>query len=115
MSLTANTDDRQNKAYINLQDNAIKMKDRYDTARLNLNDPVRILKSSINSKIRALYKSRRGKLVVVKYTPTIYYIEKVIEPNGLHREFTRVRYWLSDNNNQPELIIKKKEALTRSQ
>ena len=53
--------------------------------------------------MRALYKAGKGKLVVVKYTPTIYLIDKVIEATGIQRDFTRERYWLRHNNGQPVL------------
>ena len=101
--IPANTVERQKKAYVNLQEKAIKMRDRHQAAQFQVNDPVRILSSSINSKVRALYKAGKGKLVVVKYTPTIYFIDKVIIPSGLHRDFTRERYWLRHNNGQPVL------------
>lgn len=96
-----NRNDILNKVTVNLEHKAKKMLERFEVDKFEEGDKVRVLLSSINSKVRALVKSGRGKLVVVKYTPTIFYIDKVIKPQGNFKDYTRERYQLRYANGRP--------------
>ena len=100
--LPANGVERRKKAYVNLQIKATKMLERHNAAQFAVGDQVRVLLSSIDSQIRAQIKAGHLNQVVV-YSPDIYTVDKVIEAQGLDKDFTRERYWLLKQNGQPLL------------
>ena len=57
---------------------------------------VRVLMSSLYSKIRAKLKQGKGKLIISKYSPDIYKVVEAPEPVGEHKEFMKPRYMLLD-------------------
>ena len=100
--IPVNDVERRKKAYVNLQAKATKMLERHNAAQFQVGDRVRVLMSAINSHTRALIKG--GDLnQVVNYSPNIFTVDKVIEAQGLHKDFTRERYWLLNNLGQPQL------------
>ena len=54
--------------------------------------------SSLKSEVRKLIKASRGKFIVVKYSPDIYYIKEVLKPSQKLKDFTNTRYILKDKN-----------------
>ena len=61
-------------------------------------DKVRVLMSSLYSKIRKRIKKGDGKLLISKYTPEIYSVVEAPEPKGEHAEFMKPRYMLKDSD-----------------
>ena len=63
-------------------------------------DMVRVLMSSLYSKIRAKIKEGHGKLLISKYSPDIYKVVETPEPVGEHKDFMKDRYMLLDGNDK---------------
>jgi transposase InsO family protein len=92
---------------LNVQDQAVK--DRLNTKARNditktrsivlaVNDRVRILLSALHTEVRKEIKSGNQKKIVVKYSPNIYIVKKVIIPTGDKRDFQQIRYILRDDD-----------------
>ena len=63
-------------------------------------DMVRVLMSSLYSKIRAKIKEGNGKLLISKYSPDVYKVVETPEPVGEHKDFMKDRYMLLDGNDK---------------
>ena len=63
-------------------------------------DIVRVLMSSLYSKIRAKIKEGKGKLLISKYSPDVYKVVETPEPVGEHKDFMKDRYMLLDGNDK---------------
>ena len=63
-------------------------------------DMVRVLMSSLYSKIRMKIKEGKGKLIISKYSPDVYKVVETPEPKGEHKEFMKDRYMLLDGNDK---------------
>ena len=61
---------------------------------------VRVLMSSLYSKIRMKIKEGKGKLLVSKYSPDVYTVVETPEPVGEHKDFMKDRYMLLDGNDK---------------
>ena len=59
-------------------------------------DYVRVLMSSLYSKVRKMIKAGDKKNVVVRYSPKIYRIDSLVKPRGVHKDFMKQRYKLVD-------------------
>ena len=93
-----NNQDRLKKATVKLEDKARNMLDRSQRQRYQVGDHVRVLMSSLQSEIRRRIKSGEYKYVPVRYSPEIFVVDKVMEPQGEHRDFTFERYTLRHQN-----------------
>ena len=69
---------------------------RFQVEEYKKGDSVRVLNSSLYSKVRKHIKAGNEKLVPVKYSPTIYEIDKIIIPIPGKEEFMNDRYTLID-------------------
>ena len=69
-----------------------------ETELFEVGDPVRVLMSSLHSEVRKLVKANRGKYIVVKYSPEIYYISEVLKPKPRLKDFQNTRYTLKDED-----------------
>jgi hypothetical protein len=63
-------------------------------------DMVRVLMSSLYSKIRTKIKEGDGKLLISKYSPDVYKVVETPEPVGEHKDFMKERYMLLDKNDK---------------
>ena len=68
--------------------------------KYNNGDKVRVLMSSLYSKMRKKIKKGDGKLLITKYTPEIYSVVEAPEPKGEHAEFMKPRYMLKDKDDR---------------
>jgi transposase InsO family protein len=93
--LNPNEQDVKNKLDDKARENITKSKSRV----LSVNDSVRILMSAIHKEVRKEIKSGNSKKIIVKYTPKIYRISRVIRPTGAKRDFQQHRYILRDDDN----------------
>ena len=111
--ITLDEEDILNKVVVRLEDKAGKMLDRAKEDFVK-GQPVRVLMSALNSKIRSLIKSGNSKYIVVKYSPDLYYIDNILTPKGPHKDFRNKRYTLRNSNNEPlltELKLNKPNAV----
>lgn len=60
-------------------------------------DAVRILLSAIETRIRKRIKDGEQKKSIVKYSPTIYFVDSIIQPNADKVGFQQLRYTLVDD------------------
>ena len=74
--------------------------DRTIVEQFNNGDMVRVLMSSLYSKIRAKLKEGKGKLLISKYSPDVYKVVEAPEPKGEHKEFMKPRYMLLDKDDK---------------
>ena len=74
--------------------------DKTIVEQFNNGDMVRVLMSSLYSKIRAKLKEGKGKLIISKYSPDIYKVVEAPEPVGEHKEFMKPRYMLLDKDDK---------------
>ena len=68
--------------------------------KYNNGDKVRVLMSSLYSKMRKEIKKGDGKLIITKYNPGIYSVVEAPEPKGEHAEFMKPRYMLKDKDDR---------------
>lgn len=68
----------------------------YDDKVLEVNDYVRIKMSALYSDIRRIVKQGKEKLLVVKYTPDIYRIVKVVKP----RKTKKLEYYVENEHGE---------------
>ena len=101
--ITNDTEEIQHKVAYKLEQKRRKDFLRYKAEEFNVGDYVRVLNSSLFSKIRKLVKAGQEKLVPVRYSPTIYKIGKVLKPRGIRKDFMQKRYKLVDFNDNPLL------------
>ncbi len=81
---TVSTDSQALTSKINQTENAKQVIEKYkNNDNFKVGDKVRILMSSLFSNIRREYKSGNSKKIIVKYSPTVYSIDKVIHKTGL--------------------------------
>ena len=102
-TITNDTQEIQHKVAYKLEKKRQKDFLRYNAEIFNVGDYVRVLNSSLFSKIRALVKAGKEKLIPVRYSPTIYKISKVMKPSGIRKDFMQKRYKLVDLNDNPLL------------
>jgi hypothetical protein len=74
--------------------------DRTIVEKFKNGDMVRVLMSSLYSKIRMKIKEGKGKLLISKYSPDIYTVVETPEPVGEHKDFMKDRYMLLDGNDK---------------
>jgi hypothetical protein len=74
--------------------------DRTIVEQFKNGDMVRVLMSSLYSKIRMKIKEGKSKLLISKYSPEIYKVFEAPEPVGEHKEFMKDRYMLLDDNDK---------------
>ena len=89
--------DKLIKVKFRLNEKAKAMLDK-ETDNFIIGDSVRVLMSSLHSEVRKLIKAGRGKYVVVKYSPEIYYIREKLTPKPKLKDFQNPRYTLQDIN-----------------
>ena len=85
------------KVKFRLEEKAKKMLDK-ETELFQVGDSVRVLMSSLHSDVRKMVKANRGKYIVVRYSPQIYYVKEILKPNAKLRDFQNTRYTLQDDN-----------------
>jgi len=90
-------DDVVDEVKYNIKESARRKMQLNRVEMFEVGDKVRVLLSSLFSKIRKLLKSNLQKLVPVKYSPNIYTIEKVKIPRGEKRKLMKERYILQMN------------------
>lgn len=76
-----------------LQTKAQKTLDKYEDAKLEVGDRVRISTASIDSKVRKLIKANEAKKIILLFTKEIYTVTKVINPN---KPFEKPSYKITD-------------------
>ena len=74
---------------------------QHKTQEFNIGDKVRVSTSSLYSKLRQIIKQDNKKIIVVKYSPEIYIIDKVMKSK---KEFQKTRYTLKDENGNVLLV-----------
>jgi hypothetical protein len=89
----------QNKDLNSLVANNIKYKAKQNvlknkTKEFNVGDYVRVKLSQLYSQIRKMVKQGDKKYIVVKYSPEIYEIDRVFQPD--HEGYEKLRYTLKD-------------------
>lgn len=99
--ITNDTEEIQHKVAYKLEQKRQKDFLRYKADEYNIGDYVRVLNSSLFSKIRKLVKAGKEKLIPIRYSPTIYKISKVLKPRGIRKDFMQRRYKLVDLNDNP--------------
>ena len=92
-----NNNNIKQEVYNNLLDNAKRSINKYEDVKLNIGDNVRISTASIDSKVRKLIKNGEAKKIVVKWTPSIYKVTKIINPDS---EFEKPQYRITRYNNR---------------
>jgi hypothetical protein len=75
------------------------------TQELELGDYVRVKLSQLYSQIRKMVKDNQKKYIVVKYSPEIYVIDKILKPDRAGYE--KLRYTLKTLGGEPLLTQKK--------
>lgn len=91
-------DENKIKSQKHQRQNAIKSLEKFKAKQYEKGDYVRISMSSIYSNIRKKEKQNDTKKLVVKWSPDIFKIKKLIHPSN--RLYERPRYSLVNNNNQ---------------
>ena len=76
-----------------LQTKAQKTLDKYEDAKLEVGDRVRISTASIDSKVRKLIKANEAKKIILLFTKEIYTVTKVINPD---KPFEKPSYKITD-------------------
>ena len=76
------------------------------TKEFNVGDYVRVKLSQLYSQIRQMVKQGDKKYIVVKYSPEIYEIDKVLKPD--HEGYEKLRYTLKDLDGNILLTQQKK-------
>jgi len=89
-------EEKQLDAQMKLEDKAKRDIERNKVMELEVGDHVRVLLSALYSSVRKQIKQDNQKLIVVKYSPEIYVIKKVIKPRGEKKDFEKHKYILSD-------------------
>jgi hypothetical protein len=102
--------DDEIQAYVGdkLKQKAIRAVEKNKSMALTVGDNVRVLMSSLKSKLRKLIKENKKKLIIVTWSPTIYKVARIIKPNGIKRDFQKERYTLVNQNDEPLLTEYKK-------
>jgi hypothetical protein len=74
----------------------LKRQNQYDDKVLEVGDHVRVKMSALYSDTRRILKQGNEKLLVIKYTPDIYTIVKVVKP----RKTQKLEYYIQDATGQ---------------
>ena len=75
------------------------------TIEFNANDYVRVKLSQLYSQVRKMIKDGDKKFIVVKYSPEVYQIDKILKPD--HEGYEKLRYTLKTLDGQPLLTQQK--------
>ena len=67
-------------------------------------DYVRVLMSSLYSKVRKMIKAGDKKNLVVRFSPRIYRVDVLVQNRGVHKDFMKQRYKLVDMFGDPLLM-----------
>ena len=94
-----------------VKDKAVKDLERNQSEEFESGETVRVLLSSLYSKVRAIEKAGNKKLLPVKYSPELFTVEKRIRPHQLRK----ARYTLLDSNGRQVLqeLADKSESFKR--
>jgi hypothetical protein len=83
---------------LNLQQKEVKrmekLQDQYDDSILEVGQKVRVMMSALYSDTRRIVKQGKEKLLVVKYSPDIYTIVKVVKP----RKTRKLMYYIENED-----------------
>jgi len=82
----------RDKAFINVEKN--------NAEHFEVGEKVRVLVSSLYSKVRKVIKEGNSKLISVKYSPEIFTVAHIVKPKGEHKQFMKERYFLLDSNSE---------------
>lgn len=116
--VVVNKSDRIQKVQNKFQKKREKDFRKFEHLRFNVGDRVRVLYTSLYSKLRKLQKEGNEKLIPVRYTPDIYTIRTVLKPSGERKDFMNPRYWLNDPDGNPvitELKLNNPNAIRGNQ
>jgi hypothetical protein len=94
--LNRDLDEKELEVKTKLDDKAKENITKSKSQILRVNDCVRIALNAIQTNVRKEIKSGNAKKIIVKYTPILYYVKKVIRPTGIKRDFQQNRYVLRD-------------------
>lgn len=83
------------------RENVLKNK----TLEMNVGDFVRVKLSQLYSQVRKMVKDGDKKFIVVKYSPEVYQIDKVLKPD--HEGYEKLRYTLKTLDGHPLLTQQK--------
>lgn len=75
------------------------------TIELNIDDYVRVKLSQLYSQVRKMIKDGDKKFIVVKYSPEVYQIDKILKPDN--EGYEKLRYTLKTLNGEPLLTQQK--------
>ena len=89
----------------NIKERAKKNVDKNRTVELEVGDYVRVKLSQLYSQIRKMIKDQDKKYIVVKYSPEIYIIDKVLKPDN--EGYEKLRYTLKTLEGEPVLTQQK--------
>ena len=89
----------------NIKERAKKNVDKNRTVELEVGDYVRVKLSQLYSQIRKMIKDQDKKYIVVKYSPEIYIIDKILKPDN--EGYEKLRYTLKTLEGEPGLTQQK--------
>ena len=75
------------------------------TLEFNIGDYVRVKLSQLYSQVRKMVKDGDKKFIVVKYSPEVYQIDKILKPDN--EGYEKLRYTLTSLDGQPLLTQQK--------
>ena len=81
-----------------IEDRAEASIKRNTTSEYKVGDQVRVLMSSLYSEVRKVIKAGDQKQIPVKYTPEVFIIKRILKPKEELKDFTKLRYNLSNQN-----------------
>ena len=111
--ITIDKGELMNKALINVENKVKRDVARTKPQNFIIDEYVRVLNSSLYSKIRSMVKAGNSKLVVVKYSPEIFQIKTKKEPTGDQIDFKTTRYTLKHLDGSPLLTELKRNNPNR--
>jgi hypothetical protein len=89
----------------NIKERAKKNVEKNRTVELEVGDYVRVKLSQLYSQIRKMVKDNDKKYIVVKYSPEIYIIDKILKPDN--EGYEKLRYTLKTLEGEPVLTQQK--------
>jgi len=96
-----NNEQINSKVLVSLEKSVKKKLERYEDAKLQVGDKVRILLSAIDTKIRKMIKQGDSKKVVLKFSPKVFTIRRVVNQN---KELLKPKYYL-DSEDIPQAFF----------
>ena len=96
---------QNNEVSRNIREKARKNVLKNKTLELNIGDYVRVKLSQLYSQVRQMVKLGDKKFIVVKYSPEIYQIDKILKPDN--EGYEKLRYTLKSLDGEPLLTQQK--------